>query len=42
MSDVDLEGASVHDLYHAFTLVSSRAFQVDAYHKVGLVPIADA
>ncbi|KAF8315317.1 SET domain-containing protein [Clavulina sp. PMI_390] len=33
---------SIEQLYHAFSLVSSRAFQVDAYHKVALVPIADA
>lgn len=27
---------------HAYTLVSSRAFLVDAYHGLAMVPIADA
>lgn len=28
--------------YHAYTLVSSRAFLIDAYHGLAMVPIADA
>ena len=28
--------------YHAYSLVSSRAFWVDAYHCLAMVPIADA
>ena len=27
---------------HAFALVSSRAFMIDAYHGLAMVPIADA
>ena len=27
---------------HAYSLVSSRAFLVDAYHGLAMVPIADA
>jgi len=27
---------------HAYALVSSRAFMVDAYHGLAMVPIADA
>ncbi|KAF8959934.1 hypothetical protein BDZ97DRAFT_1365609 [Flammula alnicola] len=30
------------DFYRAFSLVSSRAFLVDAYHGLSMVPIADA
>ncbi len=29
------------DLLHAYSLVSSRAFQVDGYHRTALVPLAD-
>lgn len=29
-------------LRHAYSLVSSRAFQLDAYHGIAMVPIADA
>ena len=30
------------DFYRAFSMVSSRAFLVDAYHGLAMVPIADA
>ncbi|THU98897.1 SET domain-containing protein [Dendrothele bispora CBS 962.96] len=30
------------EFYHAYSLVSSRAFLVDAYHGLSMVPIADA
>ncbi|KAK0454087.1 SET domain-containing protein [Desarmillaria tabescens] len=33
---------SLHGFYHAYSLVSSRAFLVDAYHGLSMVPIADA
>lgn len=31
-----------YDLAHAYSLVSSRAFHIDAYHGLSMVPIADA
>jgi hypothetical protein len=37
-----LGSLTLSDFHHAFSLVSSRAFHVDAYHKVAMVPIADA
>ncbi|KDQ61613.1 hypothetical protein JAAARDRAFT_171946 [Jaapia argillacea MUCL 33604] len=33
---------SLEGFYHAYSLVSSRAFLVDAYHGLAMVPIADA
>ncbi|KAG7448678.1 SET domain-containing protein [Guyanagaster necrorhizus] len=33
---------SLHGFYHAYSLVSSRAFLIDAYHGLSMVPIADA
>ncbi|KAL0580042.1 hypothetical protein V5O48_001977 [Marasmius crinis-equi] len=33
---------SLHAFYRAFSLVSSRAFIVDAYHGLAMVPVADA
>ncbi|KAJ7820271.1 hypothetical protein B0H13DRAFT_1661011 [Mycena leptocephala] len=33
---------SLDDFYHAYSLVSSRAFLVDSYHGLSMVPIADA
>lgn len=33
---------SLRDFYHAYSLVSSRSFLVDAYHGLAMVPIADA
>lgn len=32
----------LNEFYRAFSLVSSRAFLVDAYHGLSMVPIADA
>lgn len=32
---------SVGDFLHGFSLVSSRAFHIDAYHTLALVPLAD-
>jgi len=34
--------SSLNDFYRAYSLVSSRAFLVDAYHGLSLVPVADA
>ncbi|KAF9463590.1 hypothetical protein BDZ94DRAFT_1297791 [Collybia nuda] len=34
--------ASIQGFYHAYSLVSSRAFFVDAYHGLAMVPVADA
>lgn len=34
-------GATLHGFLHAFSLVSSRAFIVDAYHGYAMVPVAD-
>ena len=34
--------ASERGFQHAYALVSSRAFMVDAYHGLAMVPIADA
>ena len=33
---------SLYGFYRSFSLVSSRAFLVDAYHGLSMVPIADA
>ena len=33
---------SLCGFYRSFSLVSSRAFLVDAYHGLSMVPIADA
>ncbi|KAI9057295.1 SET domain-containing protein [Trametes sanguinea] len=33
---------SMHDFLHAYSLVCSRAFLVDAYHGLSMVPVADA
>ncbi|KAJ7464726.1 hypothetical protein B0H11DRAFT_2050948 [Mycena galericulata] len=33
---------SLRNFYHAYALVSSRAFLVDSYHGLSMVPIADA
>ncbi|PFH50462.1 hypothetical protein AMATHDRAFT_47880 [Amanita thiersii Skay4041] len=33
---------TLHGFYRAYSLVSSRAFLVDAYHGLSMVPIADA
>ncbi|KAJ7668445.1 hypothetical protein DFH06DRAFT_1321698 [Mycena polygramma] len=33
---------SLCEFYHAYSLVSSRAFLVDSYHGLSMVPIADA
>lgn len=32
----------LEELHHAFAIVSTRAFQVDAYHRIAMIPIADA
>lgn len=37
----DDKNPSLQDFYRAFSLVSSRAFLVDAYHGLAMVPIAD-
>ncbi|KAI0661641.1 hypothetical protein C8Q70DRAFT_910421 [Cubamyces menziesii] len=34
--------ASLHGFLHAYSLVCSRAFLVDAYHGLSMVPVADA
>lgn len=34
--------ATLEGFKHAYALVSSRAFIVDAYHGLAMVPIADA
>ncbi|CCM03037.1 uncharacterized protein FIBRA_05154 [Fibroporia radiculosa] len=34
--------STLHGFLHAYSLVSSRAFLVDAYHGLSMVPIADA
>lgn len=31
-----------HKFFYAYTLVSSRAFLVDAFHGLAMVPVADA
>ncbi|EJD07545.1 uncharacterized protein FOMMEDRAFT_24889 [Fomitiporia mediterranea MF3/22] len=36
------ENATLEGFQHAFALVSSRSFIVDAYHGLAMVPIADA
>lgn len=36
------QSVSLEGFYHAYSLVSSRAFLVDAYHGLAMVPIADA
>lgn len=33
---------TLQGFYHAYSLVSSRAFMVDAFHGLSMVPIADA
>jgi len=33
---------SLQDFRHAYSLVASRAFKVDAYHVIAMVPVADA
>ncbi|KAJ6504744.1 hypothetical protein C8R47DRAFT_157139 [Mycena vitilis] len=33
---------SLREFYHAYSLVSSRAFLVDSYHGLSMVPVADA
>jgi hypothetical protein len=33
---------TLNEFYRAFSLVSSRAFLVDAYHGLSMIPIADA
>ncbi|KAF8582760.1 SET domain-containing protein [Ramaria rubella] len=33
---------TLKDFHHAYSIVSSRAFLIDAYHGLSLVPIADA
>ena len=33
---------TLNGFYRAFSLVSSRAFLVDAFHGLSMVPIADA
>ncbi|KZV98798.1 SET domain-containing protein [Exidia glandulosa HHB12029] len=38
----DLDEVEETDILHAYSLVSSRAFVVDAYHGMSMVPIADA
>ncbi|KAF4621125.1 hypothetical protein D9613_000996 [Agrocybe pediades] len=35
-------GLALKDFYYAFSMVSSRAFLVDAYHGLAMVPVADA
>jgi N-lysine methyltransferase SETD6 len=32
---------TLHGFYRAYSLVSSRAFVVDAYHGLCMVPVAD-
>ncbi|KAG9013269.1 hypothetical protein FRB95_009823 [Tulasnella sp. JGI-2019a] len=41
LSSVNLK-AEYADMRHAYSLVSSRAFYVDSYHGISMVPIADA
>ena len=38
----DDRSISLSSFLHAYSLVSSRAFLVDAYHGLAMVPIADA
>lgn len=33
---------SLKDFHRAYSIISSRAFLVDAYHGLSLVPVADA
>jgi hypothetical protein len=35
-------GVSYPGFCHAYSLVSTRAFWVDAYHGLAMVPVADA
>jgi hypothetical protein len=39
---MQLQTPKASAFFHAFSLVSSRAFVVDAYHGLSMVPIADA
>ncbi|KAG9312906.1 hypothetical protein JVU11DRAFT_6339 [Chiua virens] len=41
-SDPNLYGVSFPAFCHAYSLVSTRAFWVDSYHGLAMVPIADA
>jgi len=42
-SSPELQGNVTEEGFlHAYSLVSSRAFMVDAYHGLAMVPIADA
>jgi hypothetical protein len=41
-SNPRLHGTSLSGFCHAYSLVSTRAFSVDAYHGLAMVPIADA
>ena len=41
-SRLDRASPSLEGYLHAYSLVSSRAFLVDAYHGLSMVPIADA
>jgi hypothetical protein len=38
----DGQSMSLGGFLHAYSLVSSRAFFVDAYHGLAMVPVADA
>jgi len=38
----DAKSPAIAGFYHAFSLVSSRAFLVDIYHGLSMVPVADA
>ena len=41
-TSIGVEAVTLDDFYYAFSMVSSRAFHVDAYHGIALVPVADA
>ncbi|KAG8887274.1 hypothetical protein FRB99_004294, partial [Tulasnella sp. 403] len=41
LRSISLEG-TFEDLQYSYSLVSSRAFHVDSYHGIAMVPIADA
>lgn len=42
MEGNNIQRPTIEGFYRAFSIVSSRAFLVDTYHGLSLVPIADA
>lgn len=42
LASLDVSHTTLEGFRHAYSLVSSRAFMVDAYHGLAMVPIADA